>query len=582
MIREYAFGFADRHHFDTTDKASLWNYVARDTFVSLFGYDKGVVEYFNKHKSLSGFDGNIYMPDEFILDIDGTDIATARMKTLSLMKLLEEKNVIYNTYFSGRGFHLGIPNTAFRYEPSPDLHLKVKDELNKHGIFAYADPSVTDKTRIIRLNNTLNTKSKLWKVFLKKGELDAMNALDIQQIAQRPRRDINIPILEAVNPVFDCLVRNKKKESKVYQTNMGQNPDPVNHPCISTMLEGTSFGNRHAVALRIAAWLRWRYPEHTVRLVMEDWRKRVSSDSHPFKITEMERIVTDCYKGHGGQGYRYGCMDNVMDSFCKPTCKLYQSKTSQSLMTADDMEASLVSFLSGDIKPINLGEQYGVNFPVYPGELVVVQAPPKSMKTMLMQNWVNTLKRPTYFLEMEMSPRQIWQRFIQIEERWNEEQLREHYAKGTLNSFSDKFKWLYVDYAPCYAVELAKKISMLPVKPEIVVIDHMGLMPSKHRDLNMKMEEIAGALTEVAIKNNIIVFAICEITKQAMVEGMNISSVRGSFRIAYNASKILSLTVAKKPDGDVFGMQIKTEANRERGVLNVTLKINGVNIDKKE
>ena len=98
----------------------------------------------------------------------------------------------------------------------------------------------------------------------------------------------------------------------------------------------------------------------------------------------------------------------------------------------------------------------------------------------------------------------------------------------------------------------------------------------------MKMEEIAGALTEVAIKNNIIVFAVSEITKQAMVEGMNISSVRGSFRIAYNASKILSLTVAKKPNGDAFGMQIKTEANRERGSLNTTLKINGVNIDKKE
>ena len=121
---------------------------------------------------------------------------------------------------------------------------------------------------------------------------------------------------------------------------------------------------------------------------------------------------------------------------------------------------------------------------------------------------------------------------------------------------------------------------MLPVKPEIVVIDHMGLMPSKHRDLNMKMEEIAGALTEVAIKNNIIVFAVSEITKQAMSEGMNISSVRGSFRIAYNASKILSLTVSKRPDGSPLGMTIKTEANRERGSLNVTLKINETNIDK--
>ena len=50
MIREYAFGFADRHHFDTTDKASLWYCVARDTFISLFGYDKDVVSYFQKNK----------------------------------------------------------------------------------------------------------------------------------------------------------------------------------------------------------------------------------------------------------------------------------------------------------------------------------------------------------------------------------------------------------------------------------------------------------------------------------------------------------------------------------------------------
>ena len=337
MIREYAFGFADRHHFDTTDKASLWYYVARDTFVSLFGYDKDVVEYFKKHKSLSGFDGKIYMPDEFLLDVDGTDIATARMKTLSLGKLLEEKNVPYNTYFSGRGFHLGIPTTAFRYEPSQDLHLKVKDELNKHGIFAYADPSVTDKTRIIRLNNTLNTKSKLWKIFLKKGELDAMNALDIQELAQRPRRDASIPILESANPVFDCIARNKKKETKVYQSNMGQNPDPVNHPCISTMLEGTSFGNRHAVALRIAAWLRWRYPENVVRLIMEDWRKRVTTLENPFKEIEMERIVTDCYKGHNGSGYRYGCNDKIMDKHCNSTCTLFKAKKSQGIMSANDM-----------------------------------------------------------------------------------------------------------------------------------------------------------------------------------------------------------------------------------------------------
>tara|TARA_R100000656_G_scaffold65018_1_gene49682 strand:- start:400 stop:825 length:426 start_codon:yes stop_codon:yes gene_type:complete len=135
-----------------------------------------------------------------------------------------------------------------------------------------------------------------------------------------------------------------------------------------------------------------------------------------------------------------------------------------------------------------------------------------------------------------------------------------------------------MDYRPCYPQELEKRINMLPVKPEIVVIDHMGLMLSKNRDLNMKMEEISGALTELAIKNNLVVMTVSEITKQAFHEGMNISSVRGSFRISYNASKILSLTTGKDDNGLVKTMVIKTEANREKGSLNVLLKVDKLNI----
>ena len=177
-----------------------------------------------------------------------------------------------------------------------------------------------------------------------------------------------------------------------------------------------------------------------------------------------------------------------------------------------------------------------------------------------------------------MSPRQMWQRFIQIEQKWTEEELQECYASGQFK-LADKFKWLNMDYQPCFAIELEKRLSVLPVKPEVVVVDHMGLLLSKHRDLNLKMEEISGALTEAAIKNNIVVIAICEITKQAMTEGMGISSVRGSFRIAYNASKLLSLTTAKDSNGNVSTMVIKTEANRERGHLDVLLKVNGLNIE---
>ena len=581
MIREFAFGLSNRHHFFDTRESVKWENVAKDTFMSLYGYDDNVIKYYEEKKTLSGYDGVIYMPKEFLLDVDGPDTKDAQEKTIELLKLLKDLKVPYNIYFSGRGFHVGIPDSAFKWKPHTNLHIKVKKVMDNFGIYKYADVSVTDKTRIIRLNNTLNSKSRLWKIYITEYELVNTYYLEIQELAKKPRVHA-IPELSC-EPVFDVMIKEKvKKEDKPTDSlkpTLGKEPDPMLYPCIQTMLSGAHYGNRHAIALRIAAWLRWRYPEHVVQLIMEDWRKRVTTVDHPFKQDEMMRLVNDCYTGHGGSGYRYGCMDKIMDKYCNSTCTLFKSKKSQGLMSAEDMETNLISWLKGDVKPVDIGKLYGKDFPIYPGELVVIQAPPKSMKTMLIQNWVNSMKKPTYFLEMEMSPRQIWSRFIQMEQGWNEEQLRQHYQNGS-QSLTNKFKWLNVDYKPCFAVELEKRINMLPVKPEIVVVDHMGLLLSKHRDLNLKMEEIAGALTEVAIKNNVVVFAICEITKQAMTEGMNISSVRGSFRIAYNASKLLSLSVSKDADGLVNTMAIKTTANRERGALDLVLKVENLNLVK--
>ena len=145
--------------------------MAQDTFMSLWDYDAYVVDFVKKNKTLSSYDGMLYMPDEFILDVDGANPERAQDKTIGLTIMLDDMCIPYQVYFSGTGFHVGIPGNAFRWKPCPDLHLKVKDELKAKGIYEYADVSVSDKTRIIRLVNTLNSKSKLWKIPLESGEL---------------------------------------------------------------------------------------------------------------------------------------------------------------------------------------------------------------------------------------------------------------------------------------------------------------------------------------------------------------------------------------------------------------------------
>ena len=167
MIKEFAFGLAQRHYFQDASQVCDWMNIDKDTYMSLYDFDDSIKDYFGKKNTLSGFDGLVYIPDEFILDVDGKDkddLDNARKKAIGLLLLLDDLDIPYRLYFSGnKGFHVGIPGTAFRWKPDRNLHLKVKDALNNASIFDYADPSVTDKTRLIRVANTKNLKGGLWK-----------------------------------------------------------------------------------------------------------------------------------------------------------------------------------------------------------------------------------------------------------------------------------------------------------------------------------------------------------------------------------------------------------------------------------
>jgi len=583
MIKEVAFGVSNRGNFQSKEEIFDLQGTDTDLFVSLYDYDETVVDYYAKKGSLSGYDGDIFMPTEFILDVDGSSIRDARDKLMGLSNVLDDCGLYYRVYFSGTGFHVGIHESAFKWEPSPNLHVRVKEELTKVGIYEFADPSVSDKTRIIRLLNTKNTKSGLYKVCIE-DNLQILSSSDkvfkeeLIKLASEPR-NIEYEDIEMNAPIFDVTDKEKPKEKP--EVKVRSTRDPVATTCIQKMLDGAPHGKRHMVALRIASHLRWNFPENIVRLIMEDWRVRVSQDAQSeFKKEEMDGIVEGCYTGHDGQGYRYGADDPVIKFYCDSKCTLHRGAKAENMMDSSSMEDELINFYAQDLKPLNLGEPYGQDFPVYPGETVIIQAPPASMKTMLLQNWVNYFKRPTYFVEMEMSPRQIWSRFVQIEMGWDEKQLADHY-KQMKNGMDKRFEWLTVDYSSPYPHELERRITALPIKPEIVIVDHLGLFKSKQKDNNMKVEEASQAIMELAVRQNVIVFAVSEVSKAAFKEGMDISSSRGSFRIAYNANKLISLKPYKnKETGLVELIDIKSDKNREKEHLFARLVVNNVRIEK--
>jgi len=131
-----------------------------------------------------------------------------------------------------------------------------------------------------------------------------------------------------------------------------------------------------------------------------------------------------------------------------------------------------------------------------------------------------------------------------IHNGWNREYLQSHYRAGKNGLPSlDHIKF---DFEPCFPWEIQKKLDVLNFKPEVIFIDHCGLMKSRFRD---------------------------EISKDAFRNGIDVASPSGSFRVSYNANKILALRPIRDGSGSIEHLELSTLKNREQERLNCRLDV---------
>ena len=568
IYKEFALSLSNRHHFFPTSKISSFYGINSDTFMSLWDYDEDVIEYVKSNKTLSGYRGNLYMPDEFILDIDGANIEQAKQLTHGLIDLLD---LPMQLYFSGeKGFHIHISGTAFKWKPCKDLNLRVKHTLKKYGVYDFADPLVIDKVRLIRIPNTKKLSSGYWKVPIKISEIDDVNIEWLHVNAIKPKDNFEYEELET-NPIFD--VTKSLPKSNVTVKEHGTAPMSNDYVCIQRLMENVPYGFRHKAGLTLGSHLRQRYPEGAVRAFMEHWRASIlDTDEYPFTIEEMDKILHSVYHANKGEGYHFGCFSDVKDRFCSPDCKLFQSKKHMSETSISDLEEELIKFYSNDKTPIDIGNLYEQKFPIYPGETVLLTAPPESMKSMLLLNWLHDLNRKSYFMEFEMSPRQVGQRMSMIHNDWNEQQMKDHYKAG--KNGMPKMEHIRFDYHSCYPWEIKKRLEAIEFEPEVIYIDHCGLMKSRFRDEISKDKDISEGIMNLANEINCVVIGVWELSKNAFQNGIDIASPAGSFRVSYNANKILALKPIRPNDsGKIEYLELSTIKNREQERMNVRLEV---------
>jgi len=263
----------------------------------------------------------------FFLDIDSEqDLEQARHDTLKACDLLIEhlglKPECLDLWFSGaKGFHLLVPLVVFGY-PNYNHLLQVWKALAKRLVnegAAHIDLGVYDRARVLRLPNSMHSKTSLYKVPLEYKELRDLGLDHVLEVAKHPRDDASMAVPEECPQAVGWIKRaidwdnaRRKRRSD------GKNPKPTFQngwrmpPCIQTLEQvRLPDGLRHSAYFVLARWYAYvgMHPKESEK------RLRQIDCRHPIRDLHYIRRVIKNGQEHAGFA---GCEHEVLSLYCQP------------------------------------------------------------------------------------------------------------------------------------------------------------------------------------------------------------------------------------------------------------------------
>jgi len=210
--KEFAKGSTTKRGIFGTKQDQQWLIDKRDCYISLFDHSVNLPIYAESNDgSVAGYKGKVRF-SQLAFDFDSiTDLNESltwiRELIIKLVKEYEVNPEHLRYYFSGnKGFHLEIPNWMIddQHEPSAEYPAVLKAMVQ--DLTSHADLSLYQTIRIYRINNTINSKSGLYKIELKYDEITSLSIEEIKKLATRRRlNDVT---------VFD---HEKARSEKLYQ-----------------------------------------------------------------------------------------------------------------------------------------------------------------------------------------------------------------------------------------------------------------------------------------------------------------------------------------------------------------------------
>lgn len=521
-----------------------------ETHISVFRFSRDILDYYKSKKTISDYSGLIHTGEYLISDFDCSEnIEIAKQDVITFMKyiqgFLQFPNQLENIpiYFTGgKGFNVYLPISLIgTIEPATNLHLRVKYFYKTliENIYNETDYLITtldfqiySKTHLIRVPNTLNTKTNLFKIPLYFSELINLDISEIKELAKEVRKiDYSFNSLKEnfeLRKIFyqDLNRLDKQQETKQINGGGGLNLEPV------------SKGNRNKTLLINANRLRYKnIPINEAKQILKLWNATLPE---PLSEAEFNRTVESAY--------RYETREPIRTIDRSSFYNFEDRKKSYEVML-NDLEAKTVktgfSLIDYKTRGIRAGEICLLTSITGLGKSTIVQ-------NIAMNYCKNNPNKTALYFSLEMGAEEIFEREIQISENIAGYEVKHSLNKKGLNNFIVVTEPITADLIPKYLDSCNEYFS----ETGFFIIDHSGLIAGAGTDEYIIISNAIRTIKQIAMKYKIPALVVSQINRMTALkkdERISLFSAKSSGELENSSSIVLALEKITTENYKIFG-----------------------------
>jgi KaiC/GvpD/RAD55 family RecA-like ATPase len=590
-----------------------------ECYRSFYRYPVAMLEHVRKTGSVRNYDDMVWA-DVLWIDIDNAkDINMALEDTRRIIEQLIQKYEIpqdlIGIYFTGsKGFNITLPMYLFGLSPDVYLPNKVKHIVKQLTKGIEVDLSVYDKTRIIRIPNTINIKSNvnniqsnLRKIPLTYNEINELDIKSIKELAKNTRVAPTAKTIDELEGKLSYLLEgygdiniNHIKGTPISTTAKQLYGTKL---CIHKMLtQGVEQGYRDIACIRLAShFVKSGYPEGMILAMLNEWNGLNQGDSS-FTSGDIATKVASAFEGC----YDYGCNDPVLSHHCSGECFLSKKKAS----SIEDIKVWTLE---------EIEKLYSVNVKDTTKKRIQLQCLPEISKAIRWNtgevgvilgrtgvgksNFLQTIAQdvagrqgiPTLMFSLEMPKELVYERGVSIETGWSPDAIEQFYMDDDahkLLEFNKQIRKLenfkIIDKAGL-TIQQIEDCIINQGNVRFVAVDYMTLVKGEGRTDYERVSFVARKLKEVAKNTDTAILMLVQLSR-AGGDGttkVSMTMARDSGQVEEAADYILSLYRDEEDDRIIISDLLKNRKGKNSKTLSEYMMFLGesvkmVALEKKE